>query len=151
MNANVATLSKNYTIHETGKTAQWPDHSLEVPGLGKIEGKQFVKDLLGTTGCEISINSLPANAGMPFYHKHDQNEEVYIFIQGRGEMQIDDDIIKVQEGSLVNIAPQGMRTWRNTGVEPLVYLIIQVKQHSLDQYSLTDGVIGEDAVTWPHD
>ena len=31
-------------------------------------------DILGLTGAEVSINQLPAGAGVPFVHAHQQNE-----------------------------------------------------------------------------
>ena len=140
----------NFTVYEGGALKVWPDHSVELPGLGEVRGKHFLKDLLGFTGCEISINSLPAGAGMPFYHQHQENEEVYIFIKGNGQMQIDGETIGVQEGSIVRIATKGQRTWRNNSNEPLVYIVIQMKENSLKQYGLGDGVVAEKAVTWPN-
>ena len=47
--------------------------------LGKIKdiinlenGKVFLKDALGLTGCEISINVVPKGFKVPFNHKHKQ-------------------------------------------------------------------------------
>ena len=34
---------------------------------------------LSLTGAEISINTLPAGANVPFVHSHKQNEEIYGF------------------------------------------------------------------------
>ena len=34
-------------------------------------------DKLSLTGAEISVNSLPAGAGVPFVHSHKNNEEIY--------------------------------------------------------------------------
>lgn len=140
----------HFAAHHSGTRSQWPDHSLEIPGLGEIRGKQFLKDKLQFTGCEISVNSLPPGAAMPIYHQHQQNEEVYIFIQGQGQMQIDGEIVDVNEGSVVRIAPSGVRTWRNNGKEPLLYIIIQMQENSLQQYGIGDGIILDQPVTWPN-
>lgn len=139
----------HFSSYNGGTLPQWAHHALEFPGLGEVRGKHFLKDLLGFTGCEISINSLPAGAGMPFYHQHKENEEVYIFIQGKGQMQIDGEVVDVAEGSIVRIAPNGERTWRNNSNAPLLYIVIQMKENSLRQYGLGDGVIPEKAVCWP--
>ena len=138
----------NYTSYETGSLNEWPDHSLDIPGLGTVKGKHFIKDKLGLTSCEISVNSLPPGAGMPFYHTHKENEEVYIFIKGQGQMQVDDDVIEVKEGTIVRIAPHGVRTWRNTSSEPLFYIVAQMRENSLRQYTSGDGVIQEKTVHW---
>lgn len=143
-----ARTGRNFTAYEGGARKDWPNHSIELPGLGKVSGKHFLKDMAGFTGCEISINSLPAGAGMPFYHQHKENEEVYIFIQGKGQMQIDGETVDVQEGSIVRIAPKGQRTWRNNSKEPLLYIVVQMKENSLNQYGLGDGVVSEKKVTW---
>ena len=43
----------------------------------KQEARIELHDLLGLTGAEISINTLPAGASVPFVHSHKQNEEIY--------------------------------------------------------------------------
>ncbi len=43
----------------------------------KDEPRIELHDLLNLTGAEISINALPAGAGVPFTHSHKQNEEIY--------------------------------------------------------------------------
>jgi mannose-6-phosphate isomerase-like protein (cupin superfamily) len=85
---------------------------------------------------------------MPFNHSHQQNEEVYIFIKGQGQLLIDNKVLEVKEGTMVRIDPDAQRAWRNHSDEQLVYLIIQVKQGSLEQYSLGDGVVAEGAPVW---
>lgn len=139
----------NFTAYESGARQDWPDHTVAFPGL-EIRGKHFLKEALDFTGCEISINSLPPGGGMPFYHTHQDNEEVYIFIQGRGQMQVDEEVIDVQEGTIVRIAPNGQRTWRNNSDEPLLYIIVQMRENSLRQYGLGDGVVSDKPVTWPN-
>jgi mannose-6-phosphate isomerase-like protein (cupin superfamily) len=140
----------NFTAYESGATKDWPAHTVELPGLGEILGKLFLKDLVGFTGCEISINSMAPGAGMPIYHQHQQNEEVYIFIQGKGQVQVDGEVIDVQEGTIVRIAPNGERIWRNNSSDPLLYIIIQVRENSLNQHGLGDAIVPEKAVIWPN-
>jgi mannose-6-phosphate isomerase-like protein (cupin superfamily) len=132
---------------ETGTLDQWPNYTISLPDLD-FPGKMFVKDALGLTGCEISINSMKPGDAMPFNHSHQQNEEVYIFIKGQGQLLIDNKVLEVKEGTMVRIDPDAQRAWRNHSDEQLVYLIIQVKQGSLEQYSLGDGVVAEGAPVW---
>ena len=40
------------------------------------EGRVELHEALGLTGAEVSINQLPAGAGVPFVHSHKQNEEI---------------------------------------------------------------------------
>ena len=88
---------------------------------------------------------------MPIYHQHQQNEEVYIFIQGKGQVQVDGEVIEVQEGSIVRIAPNGERIWRNNSNEPLLYIVIQTRERSLTQYGLADAIVPGKSVTWPNE
>ena len=86
--------------------------------------------------------------GMPIYHTHKENEEVYIFIHGEGQIEIDNEIIDIHEGSVVRIAPNGERIWRNNSNVMLVYVIIQMRDNSLRQYGLADSNITEKKVAW---
>ena len=138
----------NFTAYESGALKEWPAHTVEIPGLGEIPGKVFLKDTIGFTGCEISLNSMAPGASMPIYHQHQQNEEVYIFIKGKGQVQIDSEVIEVQEGTIVHIAPKGERTWRNNSNESLFYIIIQARENSLSQYGLGDAIVPEKEVNW---
>jgi mannose-6-phosphate isomerase-like protein (cupin superfamily) len=138
----------NFTAYESGPLKSWAVHTVQIPGLGEIPGKIFIKDILGLTGCEISMNSMAPGAGMPIYHQHQQNEEVYIFIQGRGQLQVDGEVIDVQEGSVVRIAPNGERIWRNNSNEPLLYIVIQIRENSLSQYGLADAIVPEKTLDW---
>ncbi len=106
-----------------------------------FEGKAFLKDLLGLTSLEMSIGSLPEGAAVPFFHKHKQNEEVYVVLAGCGIFTLDGSDIDVQAGSVVRIAPEVSRCTRNTGHEPLVYICIQAKAGSLQQAVADDAII----------
>lgn len=72
-------------------------------------GRTELHDLLKLTGTEISINTLPAGANVPFVHQHTKNEEVYIIIEGQGLFYIDGEEKPVQKGDCLRIAPKGAR------------------------------------------
>ncbi len=148
MTDSIIKKGANFTAYESGALKEWPEHTVDIPGLGEIPGKLFLKDAIEFTGCEISLNSMAPGAGMPIYHQHQQNEEVYIFIQGRGQIQIDGEAIDVQEGTIVRISPKGKRTWRNNSNGPLLYIIIQARENSLTQYGLGDAIVAENKVNW---
>ncbi len=146
---NSAKTGTNFTQFESGSLKSWIENSVEIPGLGKVPGKLFLKEQMGLTSAEISINALPAGEGMPFHHTHKQNEEIYIFLNGTGQVQIDDEVLEVKEGTILKIAPNGVRTWRNNGSEMLVYLVLQMKDNSLVQWGLEDADVPEKEVAWP--
>ena len=88
---------------------------------------------------EFSVGSLVAGEAVPFKHKHKQNEEVYVFLSGKGIFSLDGEEFPVASGSVVRVAPSVVRTHRNTGAVPLVFLCFQAKAGSLEQATLDDG------------
>ncbi len=107
----------------------------------KEEGARIeLHDKLGLTGAEISINSLPADANVPFIHAHKENEEIYYILSGNGKFVIDGEEVSLKSGDSIKVAPQGKRQIF-AGEEGISYLCIQVKVDSLDQYTATDAII----------
>ena len=49
------------------------------------DARTELHDKLSLTGAEISVNNLPAGAGVPFVHSHKKNEEIYIILSGQGK------------------------------------------------------------------
>lgn len=123
---------KNYQTAELGTMAAIAEREF---------GKAFLKDALGLTGCEISVNVVPQGFKMPFNHKHKQNEEVYLILKGEGVLTIDGDRIAVSEGSAVRVAPEAVRAIENTGGGELQFICVQAKENSLEQCTGDDGVI----------
>ncbi|MGM9758580.1 MAG: cupin domain-containing protein [Parabacteroides sp.] len=125
------------TVQQTGN-----GYSVATVGnLADFEGKAFIKEIMGTTAMEVSFGSLAPGQSVPFFHTHKQNEELYIVLKGKGCFILDGEEIEVSSGSLVRVAPSVSRCNKNTGEEPFVYICIQAKEHSLEQYTMTDGVI----------
>ncbi|MGN1375951.1 MAG: cupin domain-containing protein [Prevotella sp.] len=112
-----------------------------VGDLSTFEGKTFLKETLGTTAIELSLGTLAPGESVPFFHHHKQNEEVYIILSGTGIFYLDGNEETVSSGSIVRIAPEVSRNTRNTGNTPLIYICIQGKAKSLEQYTMTDGVV----------
>ena len=113
--------------------------------LGTIEeidknyenGKAFLHDLLELTSCEISVSSMPAGIKLPFNHKHKQNEEIYIFLKGKGTMTLDNEVIEVQEGSCVKVLPDAIRTMESK--TDIQYICVQAMEGSLEQFGFADA------------
>lgn len=132
--------NKNYTAVSIGDLEQLGEHTLTHPVSGQIiEGKVFLKEATKATGTEISFNVLPPFAELSYFHLHTQNEETYIILSGEGEFQVDDNLFPISEGSIVRVAPDGIRGMRNNADTPMTYIVIQSKENSLEQYSTNDG------------
>ena len=118
------------------------------PTIGNVPGKLFLKEPLQLTGMEVSLGVLPPGRGLPFLHAHRENEEVYIFVKGQGQMVIDGEVMEVREGTVVRVATSGARAWRNHGQEDLHYIVIQARTGTLHQGTTTDGLPVEGTVHW---
>jgi mannose-6-phosphate isomerase-like protein (cupin superfamily) len=69
----------------------------------------------------MSLNVVPPGKGMPFLHKHQRNEEVYVVVGGRGQFLVDRERIDMEEGSVLRISPPGARAWRNNSDARLTF------------------------------
>jgi len=118
---------KNFDAASVGRFEELGDYTLELgPGI-KIPGKVFVGKAIETTGCELSLQTFLPGTETGFLHTHKNHEEVYIFLKGNGQFQVDEKIFPVTEGSIVKVSPSGRRYVRNNGDEPLVMLCVQYK------------------------
>ena len=99
-------------------------------------------DLLGLTGAEVSINRLPAGAGVPFVHAHRQNEEIYGILQGEGRAVIDGEDVRLAAGDWLRLAPAAKRQFFAGKTEGISYVCIQVREGSLAGFTAEDAVIG---------
>jgi mannose-6-phosphate isomerase-like protein (cupin superfamily) len=130
--------AKHFTNVDIGSFSRFGDESQTE------RTKSFFKEKLGLSGMEISVTAMPKGTQSPFFHSHKQNEELYIVVAGSGQMQLDDDLIDVKEGSMINVLPQCRRGLRANQDAQLVYLCIQAKTNSLEQHTKEDGVKHED-------
>lgn len=55
-------------------------------------------------------------------HSHDDLEEVYLYIHGRGLMRIDDEFFEIKEGDVVYIPPGKYHVTYNPGTIPLRFI-----------------------------
>ena len=89
----------------------------------------------------ISINKLPAGASVPFIHSHKNNEEIYGIIAGKGKAIIDEEEINLTTGDWLRVSPAGKRQFFASEDSELTYICIQVKENSLEGFTMDDGVI----------
>lgn len=145
-----ARSSASFTVADVGSFDRLGGYELKVPQVDQaIRGKVFLKALLGLTGMEVSLTSLPAGAAIPYLHRHRTHEEVYVFTAGHGQMQVDEETFEVAEGTVVRVAPAGARSVRaDPGVE-LQYVCIQAREGSLEDEGADDGEVARRPVRWP--
>ncbi len=108
----------------------------------KEDARTELHDQLGLTGAEVSVNNLPAGAGVPFVHSHKKNEEIYMILSGKGKAVIDGETVDLKAGDWVRISPAAKRQFSAAEDSPISYVCIQVRENSLEEYTAGDAVIG---------
>lgn len=139
---------EHFTAVDAGKMAQLGEYRLQLaPGV-ELPGKVFGGAAVGATGAEFSFQSFAPGTETGFLHTHRTHEELYFFLSGRGEFQVDGECFPVGEGSVVRVAPEGRRSVRNNGSEPLVMLCVQYRGGTFTAEDATDGNILQEPVRW---
>lgn len=138
----------NYKAMNMGHLNELNEYVLAIGPDINIPGKVFGGSALGTRGSEFSLQSFMPGSETGFLHTHKNHEELYFFLSGHGEFQVDGDIFPVDEGSVVRVSPHGRRSVRNNGDTPLVMLCIQYRATDFTAEDAADADILPDEVKW---
>lgn len=86
------------------------------------ESRVELHEVLGLTGAEVSVNNLPAGAGVPFVHAHKENEEIYGVLKGAGFATIDGEDIELAAGDWLRVSPAAHRQLRAAADSGITYV-----------------------------
>lgn len=131
----------NFSAISVGALNELGDYVLELGPEVKIPGKVFGGAALGATGSEFSFQVFQPGTESGFLHTHKNHEELYFFLSGKGEFQVDGEVFPIAEGSVVRVNPAGRRSVRNNGTTPLVMLCVQYRGNTFTSEDAADGVI----------
>src|SRR5215212_3903107 len=59
----------------------------------------------------LAFHRVKPGARQGFAHRHDEAEEIYVILSGRGRMKLDDDIIDVAPLDAIRVAPTVVRAF----------------------------------------
>ena len=138
----------NFSAISVGALNELGDYVLELGPEVKIPGKVFGGAALGATGSEFSFQVFQPGTESGFLHTHKSHEELYFFLSGKGEFQVDGEVFPIAEGSVVRVNPAGKRSVRNNGTTPLVMLCVQYRGNTFTSEDAVDGVILNEEVKW---
>ncbi len=138
----------NFSAADFGRLADIKDYVLQLGPDIKIPGKVFGGRAVGATGAEFSLQVFAPGQETGFLHTHKNHEELYFFLSGEGQFQVDGDVFPVGESSVVRVAPAGRRSVRNNGTAPLVMLCVQYRADTFGADDATDGDILAEPVKW---
>lgn len=140
--------AENFSVINVGNLNELGDYVLTLAPDVKIPGKVFCGTSLGTTGSEFSFQMFQPGTETGFLHTHKNHEELYFFLSGTGEFQVDEKVFPISEGSVVRVAPAGKRSVRNNGTTPLIMLCVQYRGATFTTEDAADGNILNEPVKW---
>jgi len=102
----------DYEIVEVGSPAEWRGHHGGFDPARSRQGRRVVDHELTMQYIGLTANALAPGEEAGYWHEHSQVEELYVFLDGQGEMGLDDDVVAVGPGTVVRVGQGVWRTWR---------------------------------------
>jgi mannose-6-phosphate isomerase-like protein (cupin superfamily) len=70
---------------------------------------RFARRPIGGETLGLSLFTLAPNFRIPFGHKHESQEEVYVVVRGSGRVKVEDEIVEVGEWDAIRFDKDTMR------------------------------------------
>jgi len=101
-----------YEVINVGAPENWRGHFGGFRPETSRDGRRVVDHEMHLQYIGLTVNALVAGEEAGYWHKHSQVEELYIFIHGKGQLGLNDDLVEVSAGSIVRVSPETWITWR---------------------------------------
>jgi mannose-6-phosphate isomerase-like protein (cupin superfamily) len=139
-----------YQVAAIGALDEWRDHFGGFRPSTSRDGRRVVDHELTMQYIGMTANALEPGEEAGYWHAHAQIEELYVFLEGRGQMGLDDEVVDVGPGTVVRVGQDVWRTWRALPDSPgeLRWLCIRSGGYELPHFP-DDGVRDNDrAMPW---
>jgi mannose-6-phosphate isomerase-like protein (cupin superfamily) len=92
-------------------------------GFDEVQEARFPREDLGSETIGLAFHRVKPDCRQGFAHRHEQAEEIYVVLSGRGRVKLDDDVIEVQPMDAIRVAPAVARAFEagDHGLELLVF------------------------------
>ena len=71
---------------------------------------RFARRDIGGETLGLSLFTLEPGFRIPFGHKHETQEEVYVVVRGSGRIKVEDDVVELAEWDAIRLGKGTMRT-----------------------------------------
>jgi mannose-6-phosphate isomerase-like protein (cupin superfamily) len=117
----------DYQVLEMGGLDQWRAHFGGFRPTTSREGRRVVDHDITMQYIGMTANSFEPGEEAGYWHSHAHIEELYVFLEGHGQMGLDGDVVDVEPGTVVRVGQGVWRTWRclPDSVEGLRWLCIR--------------------------
>jgi len=107
----------------------------DVPGEFRSLG-----EALGAEQLSITLIRVPPHSDFEqgTGHYHDETEELYVVAHGTLTMRFEDEVVPVEAGSVVRVAPRTRRSHRNEGDVPVEIWAVSRSDGMGDAHKLDD-------------
>lgn len=102
----------DYQVTEIGALQDWRAFHGGFDEARSRDGRRVVDHELTMQYIGMTANALVPGEEAGYWHVHEKVEELYVFLAGRGQMGLDDDVVDVEEGTVVRVGQAVWRTWR---------------------------------------
>lgn len=80
-------------------------------GLSPDLEARFARRPLGLERSGLSFQRFAPGFRIPFGHKHDRQEEIYVLVSGSGRMKLDDEVIELRQWDALRVSAATMRAF----------------------------------------
>lgn len=78
-------------------------------GLSPSLEARFPTRALGLERSGVSVQRLAPGFRTPFGHRHREQEELYVVLEGSGRMKVEDEIVELRAHDLLRVRPEAAR------------------------------------------
>lgn len=139
-----------YQIVNVGAPEKWRDFYGGFRPDSSRDGRRVVDHEMTNQYIGLTVNALEPGEEAGYWHTHSQVEELYVFLAGRGQMGLDDNLVEVSAGDVVRVSPEVWRTWRCRPDSPgqLQWLCIRAGATELPEFPNDATRDTERAMLW---
>jgi mannose-6-phosphate isomerase-like protein (cupin superfamily) len=98
------------------------DDSAPAFGLAGVEAR-FARKPLEATKVGLSYQRYDANVRVPFGHRHETQEEIYVVLGGSARVKIDDEVVELRPWDALRVDPGATRAFE-AGPDGVEFLAI---------------------------
>ena len=102
----------DHDVLEMGSLDEWREHFGGFRSNSSRDGRRIVDHDLTMQYIGMTANAFERGEEAGYWHTHSRIEELYVFLGGRGQMGLDDDVVDVGPGTVVRVGQGVWRTWR---------------------------------------
>jgi mannose-6-phosphate isomerase-like protein (cupin superfamily) len=92
-------------------------------GMGEVLAAHFAREDIEAKNFGLSLQRLKPDQRLPFGHRHEKQEEVYVVVGGSGRIKIEDEVIDIARWDAVRVDPELARSFEAgpEGMEMLAF------------------------------